>query len=119
MVKDSEKVAKVIIKRGRTALFLQKPTGEWELPGGHIHLGEKSKIGAKREVMEETGIRISKLKTIVVTKNFKLYAAMPRNSKVNLSDEHTDYTWVTKQQVKQLKLSNSTKINLKFILDTI
>ena len=119
MIKDSEKVAKVIIKRGRTALFLQKTTGEWELPGGHIHIGEKYKIGAKREVMEETGIRISKLKTIVVTKNFKLYAAMPKNNKVNLSDEHIDYTWVTKHQVKQLKLSESTKINLKFILDTI
>ena len=119
MAKDSDKVAKIIIKRGKTALFLQKDTGEWELPGGHLHVGEKSRSGAKREAMEETGIRISKLKTIVVTKNFKLYAAMPRNNKVKLSNEHVDHAWVTKRQVKQLKLSDSTKINLKFILDTI
>ena len=119
MIRDSDKIAKVIIKRGKTVLFLQKDSGEWELPGGHLHVGEKYRSGAKREVMEETGIRISKLKAIVATKGFKLYAAMPRNNKVDLSDEHTDYTWVTKQQVKQLKLSNSTKINLKFILDTI
>lgn len=119
MIRDSDKVAKVIIKRGATVLFLKKDTGEWELPGGHLHQGEKFRPGAKREVMEETGIRISKLKTIVITRNFKLFAAMPKNNKIKLSDEHTDYTWVTKQQVKQLKLTNSTKINLKFILNTI
>ena len=119
MVKDSDKVAKVIIKRGKMALFLQKDTGEWELPGGHIHIGEKSRAGAKREVAEETNIRISKLKTIFTSKDFKLYAAMPRSNRVILSDEHIGYIWCTKQQIKQLKLTNSTKINLRYILNTV
>lgn len=119
MIKDSDKIAKVIIKRGNTALFLQKNNGEWELPGGHLHIGEKYKKGAKREVAEETGIKISKLKTIVMTKNFKLFAAMPIINKITLSDEHINYTWVTKRQVRQLKLTDSTKINLRYILNTV
>lgn len=107
------------MKRGNAVLFLQKDNGEWELPGGHLNAGEKYKAAAKREVMEETGVKISKLKLLRVTKNFKLFAAMPIIHKIILSDEHVDYKWVNKRQLKQLKLSDSTKINLRSILNTV
>lgn len=119
MAKDSDKVVKVIIKRGNTALFMQKDTGEWELPGGHIHVGEKYKHGAKREVLEETGILISKLRLILTTKNFKLFAAMPKVSRVVLSDEHIGFMWATSQQAKRLNHTSATKINLRYILNSI
>jgi ADP-ribose pyrophosphatase YjhB (NUDIX family) len=30
----------------------------WSIPGGHLDLGEKCKVCAEREVLEETGIKI-------------------------------------------------------------
>lgn len=96
-----------------------KPTGEWELPGGHLTGSEKYKQGAVREVFEETGIKLSKLKTIKSTKNFKMYVSKPRVCSVSLSDEHVDYIWANKSMIKRLQLTKSTTINLKTILDTI
>ncbi len=38
----------------------QKPAnyGRWNLPGGHLELGETIQQGARREVAEETGLRV-------------------------------------------------------------
>lgn len=51
---------------GLTKLFLPKRAdtkkflpGVFELPGGHIDFGEEMKMGLKREIMEEFGMRVS------------------------------------------------------------
>ena len=33
--------------------------GTWTMPGGKLHFGESFEEGAKREVMEETGVEIN------------------------------------------------------------
>ena len=63
--KDSGDVTKVVIldKHDRI-LFLKrteyskKHAGEWDLPGGHIKKNESPMEGLKREVLEETGIKL-------------------------------------------------------------
>jgi 8-oxo-dGTP pyrophosphatase MutT (NUDIX family) len=62
---DSRNVAKVIIIDGdRRVLFLKRSdyvdkfAGEWDLPGGHIQVGEDLMVGLKREVKEETTLDI-------------------------------------------------------------
>ena len=67
---DTKNVSKVIIEWKNACLLLQRAgDGTWELPGGHLELGETFKQGAKREVFEETQIKISKLKTIIKDKH--------------------------------------------------
>lgn len=41
--------------------------GMWTCPGGKLDFGEKLGKAAKREVLEETGIKINKLKLVSVT----------------------------------------------------
>jgi 8-oxo-dGTP diphosphatase len=41
--------------------------GMWTCPGGKLDFGEKLIEGAKREVLEETGIKIKNLKLVSVT----------------------------------------------------
>jgi len=120
MPKDIDSVAKVIMKWGKRFLVLERIDGDgWELPGGHLNMGEKFKQGAVREVYEETKIKITKLKTILKQKEFSMFLATPKVVKVTLSNEHTNYKWVTKREFIKLKLSRGTKLNLKIILNTV
>lgn len=49
---------------------MSKSTGfEWQLPGGWIRVGEAPREAARREVLEETGLRLQGLKYIGVTSN--------------------------------------------------
>ena len=117
---DSDKVSKVIMLwRGR-CLFLSRVDGKgWELPGGHLNVGEKFRDGACREVFEETGIKITKLKPIIVQPKFKLFCCTPKTVRVKLSSEHTDYTWVDSSDIHKLKITDATKQNIRAILKTI
>lgn len=54
-------VGAVIIVDDQLLLVKRKydpDAGKWAIPGGHLNLGEKAKVGAKREVLEETGIEV-------------------------------------------------------------
>lgn len=45
---------------------LLKGAGTWTMPGGKLHFGESFEEGAKREVFEETGIKVKDVKVICV-----------------------------------------------------
>ena len=66
-------VAVIVTHRDRV-LFGQRrlPAGkgyQWQLPGGWIGLGESPEQAARREVDEETGLRLSGLILVSVTNN--------------------------------------------------
>jgi 8-oxo-dGTP pyrophosphatase MutT (NUDIX family) len=48
---------------GRVLMVRRSDTGNWELPGGRVELGETATDAAEREVLEESGvaIRVSRL----------------------------------------------------------
>lgn len=85
--------------------------GVWEFPGGHLEDGETLKDGLKRELMEEIGYTedfnpiITHYFDEVKEKNDELihnleidFIVNVDKSKINvkLSEEHSDYKWVTK-----------------------
>ncbi|MBB4824351.1 ADP-ribose pyrophosphatase YjhB (NUDIX family) [Sporosarcina luteola] len=47
-------------------LLQRKLDGRWGIPGGFMELGETAEETGRREVLEETGIEIGKLKLITV-----------------------------------------------------
>lgn len=48
------------------ASSLLKGAGTWTMPGGKLHFSESFEEGAKREVMEETGIKLNNVKVICI-----------------------------------------------------
>lgn len=54
-------IGALIIYKNQLLLIQRKydPDAQmWSIPGGHLNLGEKCKVCAEREVLEETGIKI-------------------------------------------------------------
>ncbi len=59
-------VAVIIIKDNKVLLGKRKNThgeGTWSLPGGHLEFNESIEECARREVLEETGIKIKNIRS--------------------------------------------------------
>lgn len=91
------------------------PEYTWELPGGRIGSRETLLKALKREIVEETNIksiRDSKLLTaqdIFPVKDLNThvvrltYISRVTSSKVTLSEEHSEYQWLTLKEISKLK----------------
>jgi len=101
-----ELVSKVIILDGLKVLLLKRDQDlvnnrspwTWDLPGGHIDPGETAFSAAKREVEEETKIKLGLLLRLGTDSNIgKLtyfYVSDEWRGPIHLSDEHEAYEWV-------------------------
>ena len=96
--------------------------GLWVIPGGHVELGETLGQALKREVFEETGLKIFSPKFIcfqefIFGKTFSRkkhfiffkYACKTNSSKVKLNSEAQEFAWFSIKQALKLKLEPSTR----------
>ena len=59
VIVDGDRV--LLVRRGQEPL-----KGEWSLPGGVLELGETLEQGVRREVLEETGLRVEVVSVVEV-----------------------------------------------------
>lgn len=62
----------------------------WSIPGGHMEVGESFEQAAKREVFEETGLYINKIKVIALCNNIATWREEGKHTvSVCLLAQHT------------------------------
>lgn len=123
----------VVHRRGKVLLVKRNNPpnmGRWALPGGLVELGETTSDAAKREVLEETGLKVIIEGLLDVQTDlhrddrFRLeyhyvlidYQARPEAGRVKLNGESTAYGWFTSQRIEGLDMSEGTRsvLNLFF-----
>ncbi|HOX40781.1 MAG TPA: NUDIX hydrolase [bacterium] len=118
-------VAHLLIKNQKGQYLILKRSldndvlpGFWDIPGGSVEDGESVSEGLRREVKEETGLSITddpkiigfiefvdKVKdTHFVKLVFSSSVEAEDDSVVVNSSEHSEYRWVAKSEVDNLRL---------------
>ena len=103
---DISTVAKVVlINQDNKVLFLKRSkyvnkfAGDWDLPGGHLRVGESLAHGLAREVKEETQLSIEDPKFLLKIDNLHFFYAKYNTQEIILSHEHTDYKFFDKKKL--------------------
>lgn len=106
---------------------LESEPGTWGVPGGKIEAGESPIEGALRELFEETSIALERSSIEEVCKFYIRKAELDytyhlfrirldRDFEVRISDEHTDYQWVSDTDLKDMPLIAGAKEILDFLV---
>ena len=128
-VKHVTSVGAVILNpKNQVLIMFQKQNKYWELPKGKVEPGEEKveMVTLRREIKEETGLddldivkgfrdnfRYQfKLHGSFIKKNNIYYIAKVTNSKVKLSEEHTDYKWLSFAEANKIFKHKNQKILL-------
>jgi phosphoglycolate phosphatase-like HAD superfamily hydrolase/ADP-ribose pyrophosphatase YjhB (NUDIX family) len=108
-----------------------KWSNKWGIPGGKIKWGEASEAALRREIKEETGLKVTDIEFVLVqdcihSKEFYHDAhfvllnytcrCAEKNPRVKLNDEGQEFRWVKLAEAKKLKLNKPTKILIEAVL---
>jgi ADP-ribose pyrophosphatase YjhB (NUDIX family) len=125
-------VGALIFNSKSEALMLRthKWSNKWGIPGGKIKWGETSEAALRREILEETGLKISGIKFVLVqdcihSKEFYRDAHFvllnytcrcAGKPDVKLNDEAREFRWIAPAAALKMKLNRPTRILLEAVL---
>lgn len=109
----------LLLKKSRD--IMPENIGKWEAPGGRIREGEDPAETIIREVKEETcldseivkELPLIERKTAEIESKCHVFLLKVDSSRIDpdnveLSDEHSDFLWATKEEIK--KMANDTEL---------
>jgi dATP pyrophosphohydrolase len=107
---NEKKIEFLLLKRSDKEIY----PGLWQMVSGSIHEDETAHQTALREILEETSLLPKKFWVVPNINSFyspeenyvsllPVFAAQVNfNSKVKISDEHSEYMWCSKEKAKKL-----------------
>ena len=125
-------VGALIFNQRGEALMIRthKWSDKWGIPGGKIKWGETSVAALRREIREETGLKVSEIKFVLAQDcihskefyhdaHFVLLNYTCRSAgkpRVKLNDEGQEFRWLRLAGAKKLELNRPTKILIEAVL---
>ena len=124
----------LIFNRKSQILFVKsnKWKGQYGIPAGKVHYGEKVIDGLKREIREETDLEVYGIKfllrqEIINPKDFFKkshfvslnHTCKAKSTNVKLNNEAQSYKWVTAENALRLELNKPTKELIQYYLKVI
>ena len=107
----------LLIERGREPL-----KGYWSIPGGAVETGETLDAALRREVLEETGLKVEPLELVEVFERITRdgrgraeyhyvlldYLCLARGGKLCAADDCSKAKWVDRKSLKRYRLTEGT-----------
>jgi 8-oxo-dGTP diphosphatase len=118
----------LLLKRAPTSDYLP---GIWEDLGGRIKQFEEPEEALRREVKEETGLEIEILKPLTIFHDYRgervpenemliiTYWCKTHSDQVVLSEEHTDYQWISLKEALNLVEHEGVRRDIQALIDEI
>lgn len=116
----------LLCKDGKVLVLLSPKRGYWELPGGRMDFGETAEQAFQREMEEELGFKKVNLEKFINIWSFTSvrdevkyhfivldFAVSTDESDIRLSEEHTEYKWVSAEEASGLKMREGHKKSIK------
>ena len=118
--KDTNQVGLVVVLDSQErALILKRSeevgygAGRWSIPGGHIQEEEAFEEGARREVKEETNLEVVNIEHIKSVGRLHYYVSHGFDGSIKINFEHTDYAWVSEEELNKYDIIEETKSTLE------
>ncbi|MFC5137674.1 NUDIX hydrolase [Actinomycetospora rhizophila] len=117
--KHSVSVAGIVVDdQDRVLVIQRRDNNRWEPPGGVLELDETPDEGARREVLEETGVRVVVERLTGVYKNMSkgivalVFLCRPEIGIPVTTDESRDARWITLNEV-DLSMSPAFSVRVR------
>jgi 8-oxo-dGTP diphosphatase len=96
--KHSVSVAGIVVRDdGRVLVIRRDDNGHWEAPGGVLELHESFEDGVRREVLEETGLKVTVQRLTGVYA--LVYRCRPADGDTHPTAEACEVRWMTRAEV--------------------
>lgn len=107
--RHSVSVAGVLVDdQGRALIIRRRDNGHWEPPGGILEHGESIEDGLRREVYEETGLKIEPGPLTGVYQNMRrhiialVFRCRAVGGQLSENDEAAAFRWATSDEISAL-----------------
>ena len=103
----------LLIRRGTEPL-----KGEWSIPGGVLELGENLMEGVRREVLEETGLKVRPMSVVAVLDRIQRdgkrvryhyviidYVCRPTGGRLKPGSDVLDARWVEREELPEYNIT--------------
>ena len=114
VINEGKKV--LLLKRSRDSNWMPE---KWAIPGGHIEEGESSKDAAIRETKEETNLDISNIRELKKQEQVIIYYSDSQSGVIRLDFEHTDWAWVSYDELDNYDTTPGLKKIVRMALEKI
>ena len=105
----------LLLKRSTDSNWMPE---KWAIPGGHIEKGESPRTAAVRETKEETKLELDEnnVHELQEKEQVMIYYSISESKAVEIDFEHTDWAWVSFDEIDNYDTTPKLKQTVKLAL---